>query len=279
MSTLTVPSTGAVALPSTLRLGLARGGVELRQFLRDREAVIFSFTFPALLLALLGSIFADTGGHAGVSAGRIFTASMMAYGIVATSFVTVGAGIVVDREDGTLKRLRGTPVTAGAYVMGKLILVTVATLAEVALLLSVGVLLFDLDLPTEPGRWLTFGWLLALSLVCCTLLGIAASRLARSARSAGAVLNVPVVALQFLSGILVHPITMLPDWMVRLSSVFPVKWMGQGFRSVFLPDELTALEAAGSWEHGRTALVLGAWCVVGLVLCLVTFRWTDRRDS
>jgi ABC-2 type transport system permease protein len=267
------------ALPSTLRLGLLRGGIELKQFVRNREAMIFSFGFPALVLVLLGSIFNGRYDQAGVTSSQVFSAGMIAYGILSTSFITMGVGISVDREDGTLKRLRGTPLPATAYFAGQLILVAVAVLAEVALLLAVGVVVFDMPLPTEAGRWLTFAWLLALSVVACTLLGIAASSLVSSSRSAGPVLNVPVVALQFISGIFVHPITALPSWMVHLSSVFPVKWMGQGFRSVFLPDTMMATEAAGSWEHGTTALVLAAWCVIGLVLSLITFRWTDRRTG
>ena len=268
-----------VKLPSVLRLGFARGSVELRQFFRNKESVIFGFGFPALLLVLLGSIWNGSYDHPGASASQVFAASMIAYGTVSTAFITMGIGIAVDREDGTLKRLRGLPLTASGYFLGKLILVAVATIAEVVALLAVGVLAFDMPLPDQIGRWLTFGWLLMASIVACTLLGIAASSVARSARSAPAVMTVPVIALQFLSGIFVHPITMLPDWMITVSSIFPVKWMGQGFRSVFLPDNMTALEAAGSWELGRTGLVLGAWCVVGLVLCLVTFRWTDRRDG
>jgi ABC-2 type transport system permease protein len=62
-----------------------------------------------------------------------------------------------------------------------------------------------------------------------------------------------------------------------VASFFPLKWMGQGMRSVFLPEHAAALEAAGTWEHGRTALVLAAWIVAGLVLCLRTFRWQSRR--
>jgi ABC-2 type transport system permease protein len=264
-------------LPSVLRLGLARGAVDLKQFFRSKEAVIFSFAFPAVLLVLLGSIFSGSADHPGVTASQVFSASMIAYGIVSTAFVTMGVGISIDREDGTLKRLRGTTITAPAYFIGKLILVLVATLAEVVLLLVTGVLVFDMPLPDEPGRWLTFAWLLVLSVLACTLVGIAASALVKSARSAGVVLTVPVVVLQFLSGIFVHPITRLPQWMQTLSSFFPVKWMGQGFRSVFLPDTMTATEAAGSWQHGMTAAVLGAWCAIGLLLCLVTFRWTNRR--
>jgi ABC-2 type transport system permease protein len=63
-----------------------------------------------------------------------------------------------------------------------------------------------------------------------------------------------------------------------VSSFFPVKWMAQGLRSVFLPDALAAREPAGSWELGRVALVLGVWCVLGLLLCLRTFRWQERGD-
>jgi ABC-2 type transport system permease protein len=48
-------------------------------------------------------------------------------------------------------------------------------------------------------------------------------------------------------------------------------------RSVFLPDSFAHVEPAGTWEHGRTALVLGVWLVIGLALCLKTFRWT-RTD-
>ena len=49
-------------------------------------------------------------------------------------------------------------------------------------------------------------------------------------------------------------------------------------RSVFLPDALASHEMAGAWEHGRIALVLGAWCIGGLILCLTTFRWRGRRE-
>jgi len=271
MTTLTAP------LPSTLHLGLARGGLELKQFFREREAVIFTFTLPAFILLLLGSIFDEPlDGFPGTDVSQVFAASMIAYGILTTAFQNIGTGITTDREDGTLKRLRGTPVTATAYLIGKIVLVTVTAAAEIALLLGVGVVVFDLRLPTDAGRWVTFGWIFLLSVIACTLFGIAVSTVARSSRSAAAVFNLPVVALQFVSGVFVD-IGSLPETMVKIASFFPVKWMGQGFRSVFLPDELAAQEVAGQWEHGRIALVLGAWCVAGLVLALATFRWSDRR--
>jgi ABC-2 type transport system permease protein len=272
--------TASVApLPSTLQIGLARGLVELKQFFRDKQAVVFIFSFPAFLLVMLGLI-----GNGPVSPGsevrssQVLAAGMIAYGILNTAFSSVAVGIAADREDGTLKRLHGTPIPAAAYFLGKIVLVGVATAAEIILLLGVGVAFFDLRLPSTAGRWWTFGWLLVLSVIACTLLGVAVSALARSARTVSAVTNLPAVGFQFISGIFV-PITALPAAMVTLAAFFPVKWMGQGFRSVFLPDTMATAEVAGSWEHPRTALVLAAWCLAGLALSLVTFRWTGRRTD
>ena len=262
-----------VVLPATVATGASRGRVEILQFLRDRTAVIFTFAFPAMLLLLFGTIFGDEYTDAGVSASHVFSASMIAYGILSTAFVTMGSGLAMDREDGTLKRLHGTPISAAAYVIGKLLLVLVLTVAEAALLIAVGALVFGMSLP-DAAHWLTFAWLFVLSVTACALLGMAVSAIVKHARTAGAILNVPVVALQFISGVFIYPVIQLPSWLITVASIFPVKWMAQGFRYVFLPDAMRDQEPGGQWELGRIALVLGVWCVIGLVACLTTFRWT-----
>jgi hypothetical protein len=70
----------------------------------------------------------------------------------------------------------------------------------------------------------------------------------------------------------------LPTWLQHIAAIFPLKWMAQGMRSVFLPPEFEAAEVSGSWQHGLTAVVLVLWLIVGLVLCVRTFRW-QRRDA
>ena len=69
---------------------------------------------------------------------------------------------------------------------------------------------------------------------------------------------------------------LIPTWMLVIGSLFPVKWMAQGFRSVFLPAQMVVFEPAGAWELGRIFVVLVAWSVAGLVACLLVFRWSDR---
>jgi ABC-2 type transport system permease protein len=236
------------------------------------------FALPAVLLALFASILHDRGLPAGVSEGQLIVGGMVAAGIVSTSFLNLGIGIAQDRDDHTLKRLRGTPMPLSAYFLGKLVLVLVSGVAEFALLMLVGGLFFHVKLPATGADWFTFAWVVVLGTVSCALLGIAATGLVKSARSAPAVLNLIFLVLEFMSGVFIVPVNTLPKWMIDFASFFPLKWIAQGMRSVFLPDGMMSLEAAGKWEHLTTALVLGGWCVAGLALCLLTFRWTNRQE-
>ncbi len=264
------------ALPSAVRIGFSRVVPELKMFYRRPEQVVLTFSMPAVICLLLGSIFTAKLPGTQTSTGAVIAASMLAYGILSTSFVNLGVGIAADRETGALRRLRGTPATASSYFIGKIMLVAIVSLAEAVILLAVGVLVFGLNLPADVSGWLTLAWVFVLGIVSCSLLGIFVSNLVNNALSAAVMTNGPAVGLQFLSGTYV-PLMVLPTWMLIAGSIFPVKWMAQGFRSVLLPSDMVAFEPAGSWEHGRIFLVLAAWSIAGLLACLSVFRWSDRR--
>ena len=263
-----------------LRIGASRTLLELRMYAREKEAVIFSFLLPILLLALFsvifGDAFEDTGG-AKLTAAQYFLPAMIASGVMLTSFQSTALSVATERDDGTLKRLRSTPMPPASYFLGKVGLVVVSSGLQTLLLLAVARLGFGVDLPSDASHWLTFAWVLVLGVAGGTVLGIAFSSLA-TARSAGAVVIAPVLLLQFVSGVY-FPFDQVPGWLQQVAALFPLKWVAQGMRSVFLPDDLVTMEPAGSWEHGRTALVLSAWFVVGLLVCLRTFRWFRRGTT
>jgi ABC-2 type transport system permease protein len=263
------------ALPSPLRIGLSRVVPELKMFYRRPEQLALTFTMPAVICILLGSIFSAKLPNSDTSTGAVIAASMLAYGILSTSFINLGISVAADRETGALRRLRGTPATATSYFVGKIALVAIASLAEAIILLLVGVFIFKLRLPADVYGWWTLTWVFVLGIVSCSLLGLFISNFASNAVSAAVITNGPAVALQFVSGTYV-PLMSLPAWMLTIGSVFPVKWMAQGFRSVLLPPQMVVFEPAGSWEHGRTFLVLAAWSVVGLLCCIRVFRWSDK---
>jgi ABC-2 type transport system permease protein len=277
MSTVTSSTRGTGRRPSAVTLGLARTGIELRQFSRQRDSMVFTFAFPVLLLFIFGSVFSgDIGG--GVSFKQYFTAGMIASGIVLSSFQSLAIGIAIERDDGSLKRLRGTPMPPAAYFLGKIGLVLVTSLVQTAVLLVVGAALFSLELPGSAALWLRFAWIFVLGTASGTVVGIAYSSLARSSRSAAAVVSPVVIVLQFVSGVF-FVYNELPSWMQTIGALFPLKWLAQGMRSVFLPDAFAANEVAGSWQLPQTALVLAGWTVVGLLLVLRTFRWSRRDDG
>ncbi|MFD9706295.1 ABC transporter permease [Lentzea sp. NPDC059081] len=266
-------TTAVPALPSTLSLGLARGATELREFFRQKESLIFTVSLPAILMLLLGTVYVSEPAH-----GQMFAASMIGAGIISTSFVGLGMSVVADREDGTLKRLRGTPMPFTSYFIGKVVLVFVSSLVEAALLMAVAVLRFDVELPSTAEKWFTFGWVFTLGVISCSLIGVALSSIAKNTRNAAGVLNLPYIVLQFLSGVFIMQ-TALPESLRVTGSLFPLKWVCQGFRSVFaLDDGYAVMEAAGSWELGKIALVLGAWTIAGLVLVSRTFRWSNTSS-
>lgn len=262
-------------MPTTLAIGLSRGLMEIKDFARDIGQVMFTFSFPALLLLMLGGIYDhDLGG--GLNLSHVFAASIAASAIVSTSFVNLGGAIAAERDDGTLKRLRTLPMPKAAYFMGKVILVLAISLVELALMLGLAVLLYDMKLPPDGAHWFRLGWLFVLGVACWSMLGMAASSLARSARSAAIIMSVIYTLLGFVSGVYIVPGS-IPAVMSNIGSVFPLKWLAQGFRSALLPDAAQAQEVTGSWEIGRVALVLVAWTVAGLVLCMMSFRWRSAR--
>jgi ABC-2 type transport system permease protein len=281
MSTTVVRERGAVGagrLPGAWGLGLRRGGLEIRQFFRQRDQVVFTFAFPVVLLFLFASIFRDDVEGAGITASQLYVPAMMAAGIMSTSFQALGISIAIERQDKVLRRLRGTPMPPAAYFLGKIWLVLFTGVLETVILLLVGTTCYGVDLPSDAGRWFDLVWIFVLGITACALLGIAISSVPDSANSAGSVVVLPFLVLQFVSGVYIAVGT-IPDWMLTVGALFPLKWMRQGLRGVFLPESAQVLEQAGSWEPGRVALVLAAWCVGGLALCLLTFRWKDRRTG
>ncbi|WP_448626948.1 ABC transporter permease [Geodermatophilus sp. URMC 64] len=261
-------------LPSVASVWRTRAGVELKEFFRQRESVVFTLAFPVILLLVFGAVL-DYDIGSGVSFTQYFMAGVIAAGILGAGLQNMAISIATERSDGTLKGLAGTPMPKSAYFVGKVVQVLAVTAAIIVILLFVGTVFYDVPLPSG-GDWVTFAWVAVLGSAACTLLGIAVSSLAKNGRSASATITPIALVLQFISGVFFQ-FSQVPTWLQTIASFFPLKWMAQGLRSVFLPDALAAQEPAGSWELGRVALVLAVWCVAGLVLCVLTFRWQDKR--
>lgn len=287
MTTLTTPKAGArhrtSGTPSNVFAdGFASIAFELRGYFRSPDTVFFTFLFPILMLAIFGVAFDSVGeigakpdGTGGITMAAYYLPGMIAAGVLLGGVQNLAVDIAREKSEGWLRRLGGTPLSPVSYFIGKSGMVLITSIAQFGLLLVFAALVLGVQLPTEPALWIRFSWIFVLGIVTMTLLGIALSAAPRSARSATAVVLPITLLLQFVSGVYLQ-FSMLPEWLQNAASIFPLKWLAQGMRAVFLPEHFAGAEQSEAWDLGLVALNLGVWLVVGLVVSLFTFKWVRR---
>ena len=267
---------------STWRNGIARIGFELRGYWRQPDAMFFGFLFPIVMLAIFGTAFAsvdDLGagpdGEGGITMAAYYLPGLAAAGVMITGTQNLAVDIATEKSGGWLRRLGSTPLSPVSYFIGKAGLTLITGVAQLILLIAFAAIVFQVKLPSEPELWVRLAWLFGLGIVTMTLLGVALSALPRSAKTATAVVIPVVLILMFISGVYLQ-FDALPDWLQTVAGFFPLKWLAQGMRSVFLPEQFEAVEAGGSWALDLVVMNLGIWLVIGLVVSLATFRWVKR---
>jgi len=265
---------------NTIALGASRIRYEVTTYFRQGDSVFFTFLFPLVMLTIFSVAFSEQSfGPPGaeISAAAFYLPGMLAAGLLLSGLQNMAIDIAGEKGDGTLKRLGGTPLPVLSYFIGKIGQVFVTGILQAALLLVVARFVFQVELPTEPEAWLTFAWVFVLGVTTAAILGIALSGLPRSGKSATAVIIPIVLVLQFISGVYLG-FSQLPEWLQHVASVFPLKWMAQGMRAVFLPGSFESVEPGGDWNLLGVAVVTGIWFVAGLIVTRLTFRWI-RKDS
>jgi ABC-2 type transport system permease protein len=264
------------AVSTTIRSGVARGGIELRQTVTN-VLDLWNYFFPTVLL--VGTVFFmrdATVPGTDLSLGARTLPSTLGMGLAFAGLLTVATQLVTDREDGTLLRAKATPNGMGGYLVGKLILV--GGMAAINFILQIVPSLFIVDgLRVDATGWLTLCWLLPLGFAATIPLGAVFGSLFDNPRNIGLLL-LPVGGLVAISGIF-YPISSMPGWLQGVAQGFPIYWLGLGMRSVFLPDGLAAVELGHSWQHPETFGVLLLWAVLGLLLAPIVLRRMSRRES
>ncbi len=277
MSTIEIPR-----LPPghTVRLGISRIGYEVKSYFRQGDSVFFTFLFPLVMLTIFSVAFSEQSfGPPGseITAAEFYLPGMLAAGLLLSGLQNMAIDIAMEKSDGTLKRLAGSPLPVMSYFIGKIGQVFATGTLQAAILIVVAAIMFGVELPSEPEKWITFAWVFVLGATTSAVLGIALSVLPRTGKSATAVIIPISLVLQFISGIFLA-FSILPTWLQNVASVFPLKWMAQGMREVFLPASFEVLEQGESWNLEGVAIVTGLWLVLGLIACRITFRWI-RKDS
>lgn len=230
-------------------------------FWRSRELAFFTFLLPILFLILLGSTYGDDTIE-GVKGSRYLLAGLLGYGAAATVFAGLSIVTVVRREDGILKRLRGTPMPAWTYLTAVLVSTLIVYALEAVVMILLGRAMFGIPLPSHV---VSLVLILLLGGLAFAALGLAATAAVRTAEGSSAVINALYLPMSFVSGSFFSPHS-FPKFLRAIADVLPLTYLIRLLRDVLL-------HGAQIWSRPGSVAVLVAWGLVGLFVAVRAFRW------
>jgi ABC-2 type transport system permease protein len=228
---------------------------ERKLFWRNPSAAFFNFLLPLLLLVLIASAFAGDDDEL-----DILIPGVAGMGVLATTFTSLAYNLTLLRDEGVLKRIRGTPMPPGAYLAGLIGSAAVNAFLQVALVVAIGNVLYGVDWPADP---LLLALFTGLGVVCFAALGVAFSHAIPNEDAAPAYTNAVFLPLIFISGVFYSP-SELPEALEAIAEALPLK---------HLIDGLSEAIVGGGGDAATAAAVVGGWALAGLVVAVRFFRW------
>jgi ABC-2 type transport system permease protein len=239
-----------------------------KAFWRNPASVFFTVMFPVIVFVILAVVFNGETVHVrgGVGATTYYVPAIMTLSIISATMQTLAMTLVIAREDGRLKRGRGTPMPPWVFIAGRIGNSIVVALLMLVLLAGIGGLLYGVSVPWDRLPAILLALVVGAASFCC--LGIALTAAIPSQDAAAPIVNALLLPLYFLSGVFI-PEDQLPSGVIHFADVFPVRHFFDAFFDAYVP----AGGSAVSWDN---LAVVAIWGVAGVLLSIRFFRWTPR---
>ena len=231
--------------------------LERRMFWRNPSAAFFNFLLPLLFLALFGAIYAGDQENLDV-----LVPGVAGLSVVSTTFVAFAYSLVFLREEGVLKRLRGTPLPAGAFLGAQAAHAVTNAAIQIGIVIVAGKAFFGIGWPED---WLQLAVFVVAGVSCFALLGVALANAIPNFESTAAYVNAAFLPLIAISGVF-YDAEEAPAFLRDIAEALPL---------VHLIDGLSAAMVTGA-QRWSDLVVVGLWTVVGAVLAVRGFRWEPK---
>ncbi len=218
-------------------------------FRRNPSAAFFNFVLPLVLLLLVASVFADDGDEL-----DLLIPGIAGMSIMATTFTALAFNVTFLREQGILKRMRGTPVPPRDYLGALVGSAVINAVVQVVLVFAIGKLAYGVDLPDQPGAVLVYA---VVGVAAFAALGIAFAHAIPNFDAAGAYTNAVFLPVIFISGVF-YSVDDLPRALEVIGAALPLRHVIDGL--------------AGD-GFGAGLAVVAAWGLLGAILAVRYFRW------
>ena len=233
--------------------------LERKQFWRNPTAAFFGFVLPLVFLLIIGAL--TDQAHR-----DIVVPGIAGMNVMASTFNALGMNLTFRREQGLLKRTRGTPMPTVSYLGGILANVVFNAIVQVALVIVAGKLLFGLPWPHHWGELAIFT---VVGVFSFSALGVAFSHVIPNFDAAPAYTNFVYLPSILIGGVFFDPATssaVLSD----IARVMPISHFVEGMRG--------AIRVNGGLSHHTGDLaVLALWGAAGLWFAIRGFSWEQRR--
>ena len=254
-------------------LALRQVHAQLRTFWRTPIALFFTIMLPLMMLVLFNALFG--GDTVETEQGpwpvnQFYTGGLAVFTAVSATYTNLANMVPIRREEGVLKRWRGTPMPTSVYLTGFVGSAVVLAAAGAAIMLTIGVLAYDLEIEAAkvPAMIVTF----LIGVCSFSALGLAVAALVPNARSAAAVANATILPLGFISNVFI-PIEDPPQWLETLGNIFPLKPFVVSFQ-----DTLNPLVPAPAFNWDKLAFI-ALWGVAGAIVAVRYFRWESTPGT
>ncbi|MFL5336883.1 MAG: ABC transporter permease [Geminicoccaceae bacterium] len=242
---------------------------EQKAFWRNPPAALFTFAFPLMFLIIFAAIFGknriDFLGN--IKYNQYFVPAITCYGVVSACYTALGIQIPLRRDSGQLKRVRSTPLPGWAAIAGYITNSLVVALLLVLLTLGLGTVAFGL---VWHGHLLALFVTVIVGSTCFCALGVSIANLVPNADSAGAIVNLALFPVLFLSG------TFFPinsnSFISKIADYLPMRAFTRSLFAVFDP------RTQGLGFYGRGMLVMVVWLVGAGIFAVRKFSWEPRRS-
>jgi ABC-2 type transport system permease protein len=262
----------AARRPSTAALLYGQVRYANRTFWRTPAAAFFTIAFPLMLLLIFGTLFGNQtiDYRQGVRVAQFLAPAMAVYAAVTAGFTSLAIAVGIAREQGILKRLRGTPLPPWVFMTGRVLASVWIGLIGVVLMLAVGVGVYHVQIL---GRTLVASVVtLAVGIGCFAALGLALVSLVRSSSAVQGIASTVILVLAFVSDIFLIGVE-LPPWLSTIGSIFPLKHFANALGDAFNPF----LPGSGfAWDD---LAVMAVWGVAGVVVALWRFSWEPYAEG
>jgi ABC-2 type transport system permease protein len=249
---------------------------EQKQFWRNLPAAVFTVAFPLIFLVLFSALFSDeTVSHLPGEPKfvQVYVPAIMAYGVISACYTALAFTLTVRREQGILKRKRGTPLTLRDFLGGMIGSSLIVAVLLSVITIGIGITVFGVEFPDWAQRLPSLIVVVLLGAACFSAWGIAVSGLVPNQEAAPAIINVTLFPLLFISGTFAR---VTPGSFIdHVAQLFPVWHLNRASEWVFREDA-----TGGAWRP-RYLLALAAWTVAGVLIGAARFRWepTDAGGS